>query len=75
VTDDRRCFECGEAMQSVRLLDKAGGRSHHDMEYAAPEAKRSFFFGAYPAEGKVAAWLCSGCGRLALYAEPHPATP
>lgn len=72
MTDGRRCIECGEAMGPVRLLDKAGGRSHHDMEYAAADATRSFFFGSYPAEGKVAAWLCGGCGRLALYAEPHP---
>jgi hypothetical protein len=37
----------------------------------APEAKRSFWTGRYPIEGKVAACMCDDCGRILLYGEPR----
>jgi hypothetical protein len=60
-------------MYRIRLIDKAHYSAHMDFEYTVPEAERSFWMGHYPVEGKVAAFMCDDCGRLALYGMPYNA--
>jgi hypothetical protein len=44
-----------------------------ELTYTVPEAKRSFWTGLFPAEGRVAACMCDGCGRILLYGAPREA--
>jgi hypothetical protein len=62
-----KCFECGGQLQEVKLIDRADGNAHTTTVYAAQEAKRSKWTGEFPVEGRVLSFLCSGCGRIALY--------
>jgi hypothetical protein len=56
-------------MHEIKLIDKAHAGAHTDMEYSVPDAKRSFWTGRYPIEGRVRAWMCCECGRVALYGD------
>jgi hypothetical protein len=58
-------------MHRIRLIDKAHGGGHNDLEYTVPEARRSFWMSRYPVEGRVGAYMCDGCGRLLLYGVPY----
>jgi hypothetical protein len=60
-------------MQPIKLIDKSHAKMHTDFEYAPADAARSFWTGRYPIEGKVAAYLCERCGRIALYGRPNVA--
>ena len=66
--DKRTCPECKGTMRQVRLLDRTIEKEV-DVEYTVPEAKRSFWTGLYPVEGKVVAFMCDTCGRMSLYGE------
>ena len=68
---EKKCVECGGAARPIRLIDKGEAGSHHDVEYAARDAGQGFWTWRYPVAGRVAAWLCPDCGRIALYAEPR----
>jgi hypothetical protein len=70
MTDDSRtCPDCNEPLPAIRLIDRAHAQEH-DVEYTLPSAKRSFWTGAYPKEGRVEAFMCSHCGRITLYGVP-----
>jgi hypothetical protein len=63
-------------MLEIKLIDRGGGtafapREHGEIHYTVPEARRSFWTGAFPHEGKLAAYMCQGCARIALYGVPH----
>jgi hypothetical protein len=56
-TEERSCPDCGGVMHGIKILDR-GGRynfaSETDViEYAVPEARRSFWTGRFPVEGRV----------------------
>lgn len=64
----KTCAECQGAMLPIVIMDKV----HHSgttrgLEYRRPEDSRSFWTGKYPTAGPVRAFLCAGCGRIALY--------
>ena len=69
------CPDCNAELRPIRIVDAAvpglgmGGLQHGELSYTAPDAKRSFFSGKIKSEGNVKASLCSGCGRILLYAE------
>ena len=70
------CVECQGAMFPVVLLDKI----HHtgtprEFEYRQPDDSRSFWTGKYPTAGRVRAFLCEGCGRIALYGSGSETEP
>jgi hypothetical protein len=67
----RECPECQGPMYRIRLIDKAHGQSHAELEYTVPQAHRSFWLGQYPVEGRVAAYMCDHCGRVLLYGIPY----
>jgi hypothetical protein len=72
-TTGKQCPDCGQPLKAIKILDNAriGVRpAEGELTYMAPEAKRSFWSGRYPVEGKVAACMCDGCGRILLYGEP-----
>ena len=55
-------------LHEIRLIDKVHFGTQTDVEYALPEAKWSFWGGNhYPVEGRVLAFMCPACGRIALY--------
>jgi hypothetical protein len=75
-TTDKKCPDCGRPMKAIKILDNAryGARpAQGELTYTVPEAKRSFWTGLFPAEGKVTACMCDGCGRILLYGEPREA--
>jgi hypothetical protein len=67
---EKTCSDCGGALTEVRLIDKVHGGAHGEVEYTLPDAKRSFWRGRFPVEGKVAAFMCGECGRISLYGKP-----
>ncbi|MDZ4820745.1 MAG: hypothetical protein SGJ20_17405 [Planctomycetota bacterium] len=58
-------------MSPVVIMDKDRngnfGPGPQSLEYRRPEDSRSFWTGTYPTAGRVRAFLCGGCGRIALY--------
>jgi predicted RNA-binding Zn-ribbon protein involved in translation (DUF1610 family) len=67
---DPKCATCNVAMHPVKLIYKQHHNKHTELEYAPPDATRSFWTGRYPVQGKVAAYLCDGCGRITLFGRP-----
>ena len=65
------CIECRGAMSPIIVMDKDRhgnfGPGPQPIEYRLPEDSRSFWTGTYPTAGQVRAYMCSGCGRIALY--------
>jgi hypothetical protein len=81
---ERKCPDCGGAMAAIEILDKTVATldlnlnivgmnfpEQSALEYAVPEAKRSWWTGSLPVAGKVAACMCGSCGRILLFGEPH----
>ncbi|QDU44354.1 hypothetical protein [Symmachiella dynata] len=66
--EDKPCPDCDGTLKAVRLIDKAFN-THENVEYTVPEAKRSFWSGQFPIEGKVAAFMCDSCGRMLFYGQ------
>jgi hypothetical protein len=59
-------------MSPIVLMDKIGLQFTHsgtirDQEYRQPDDSVSFWTGKYPTAGKVRAFHCGNCGRIALY--------
>ena len=68
------CPDCENELQPIKLLDATqgsgpdgAGSDHIEISFAAPDAKRSFFFGRTPRLGVVKGFICPGCGRILLY--------
>jgi hypothetical protein len=58
-------------MSPIVIMDVAPGLARHavagPLTYRLPDDQVSFWTGAYPSAGEVKAYLCPGCGRIALY--------
>ena len=67
---ERKCPDCAATMHAIRLIDKTHNTAHADLEYALPEARRSFWMSQFPVEGKVQAYMCDRCARILLFGEP-----
>jgi hypothetical protein len=65
----RKCPDCKTVMHGIRLIDKTHGGRHSDLEYTLPDAQRSLWFGLFPVEGIVKAYMCDRCGRILLFGE------
>ena len=65
-------------MSRILIMDKflAGAARHRgtqSLEYRLPDDRLSFWTGEYPTAGEVLAFMCGGCGRIALYGgKSHP---
>jgi hypothetical protein len=70
MTTEPKCIDCGETLAAIRLIDKGHGFTHDDVEYALADSQRSIWSGRFPVEGKVAAFMCPGCGRISQFAVP-----
>lgn len=73
MTADNRhkCPGCAGTLHGIRLIDKAARNRHEELEYSLPEAVRDFWFGEFPVEGQVQAYMCAHCGRILLFGEPY----
>lgn len=69
----RTCAECQGSMSPIVIMDMAPGMASHavvgPLEYRLPDDRVSFWTGRYPTAGVVRAYLCAGCGRIALYGD------
>lgn len=45
------------------------------LTYRLPDDRVSFLSGKYPTAGVVQAFMCAGCGRIALYGDKASAEP
>jgi predicted RNA-binding Zn-ribbon protein involved in translation (DUF1610 family) len=70
MTTKKQCGDCGETLAQIRLIDKGHFTEHNEMEYALAESKRGIWTGRFPIEGKVAAFMCPQCGRIAHFGMP-----
>ncbi len=67
-------------MSPVVIMDRQpGGLARRAvaglLEYRMPDDRVSFWTGQYPTAGVVQAYLCAGCGRIALYGDKPDAEP
>lgn len=67
----RECPDCRGTLCRIRLIDKTHYQAHAELEYTVPAARRSFWMGQYPVEGRVVTYMCGECGRLLLYGVPY----
>jgi hypothetical protein len=59
-------------MSPIKFPDATGrilgeGTGHVELQYAAAEAKSTFFTGRIPALGVVRGFICPQCGLIKLY--------
>jgi hypothetical protein len=75
----KTCVECQGTMSPIIVMDKDSfgmtPRGPQPLEYRLPDDRRSFWTGKYPTAGQVRAFLCAGCGRIALYGGEAGAEP
>ena len=76
----RACVECQGAMSPIVIMDRQPGGFVSRfvagvLEYRMPDDRVSFWTGQYPTAGVVRAFLCAGCGRIALYGDKADAAP
>ena len=68
--ESRTCVECQGSMSPIIVMDKVHysyAGTTQGLAYRQPDDKRSFWTGKYPTAGPVRAFMCEGCGRIALY--------
>lgn len=69
----RACMECQGSMSPIVIMDVAPGVAKHavagPLTYRLPEDRVSFWTGKYPTAGVVQAYMCSECGRIALFGD------
>ena len=70
---ERKCPDCAGAMGPIRLIDKAQGGTHAELEYGLSETSRSFWMARFAIEGQIRAYMCQQCARILLYGEPNRA--
>jgi hypothetical protein len=68
----RTCPECQGAMSEIIIMDQGVRPATYVgasgvLSYRQPDDKQSFWTGKYPTAGRVLAFLCGDCGRIALY--------
>jgi hypothetical protein len=75
----RTCVECQGAMSPIVIMDLAPGLARRavagPLTYRLPEDRVSFWTGRYSTTGVVQAFMCAGCGRIAMYGcavDPQP---
>jgi hypothetical protein len=56
-------------MSPIKIMDKIVGNAIRELEYRQADDSRSFWTGKYATVGKVRAFLCGNCGRIALYGD------
>lgn len=62
----KTCVDCDGTMLPIAIMDHMH-RGSTVLHYRMPDDKVSFWTGGYPTAGAVNAFMCAGCGRIALY--------
>jgi hypothetical protein len=71
----RTCLGCDGELLPIVIMDyQHGRRLVGELEYRQADDARSFWTGRYPTAGPVQAFLCSDCGRIALFGQPSATT-
>lgn len=66
----RKCLDCGGRMSEIQIIDKQGAMPEEaGLEYAATDAERGFWSGAFPKAGKISTYLCQECGSVRLFGQ------
>jgi hypothetical protein len=74
--ESKTCPECQGAMSPVVLMvTNPLHRTLEEWEYRRPGDSPSFWTGRYPTAGRVRAFMCGRCGRVALYGSASHAEP
>jgi hypothetical protein len=64
----RKCLDCDGPMSEIKIIDKQGATAEAaGLEYAATDAERGFWSGAYPKDGKISTYLCQECGAVRMF--------
>ena len=79
-TEVRPCVECQGAMSPIVIMDMLPRLSDGlpvdgPLMYRLPGDRASFWMRRYPTAKVVQAYLCAGCGRIALYGRALDAEP
>lgn len=65
-------------MSPIVIMDIAPGQASRavagPLTYRLPDDRVSFWSGQYPTAGVVQAYMCAGCGRIALYGDKPDAS-
>jgi hypothetical protein len=69
------CPDCNSPLERIRVLEQTGSSwtrraGQSELTYAAGDAQASWVTGVIPVEGVIRSWVCTGCGRVLLYAVP-----
>jgi hypothetical protein len=70
------CPDCNSPLERIQVLEqtRAGWPPRRaELTYAAGDAQASWIQGGRPVEGVIRSWVCTGCGRVLLYAVPSAA--
>lgn len=72
----KKCPDCGQPMKAIRVLHNAsrsdlGIPEQGELHYTVSEAKQSVWTGLFSVAGKIAAYMCDGCGHILLYGDPR----
>ncbi len=67
-----KCIECASPTHAIKVLEYGDGNRHHQLKYAAADAKAGWFMGRFPMLGYLEAELCESCGRVTFRAVPSP---
>ena len=74
-TNDKKCPDCDGSMKAIKIVDRLLEglviTKNNELAYTVPEAKRSFWTGVLPIEGRIIAYMCEVCGRVLLYGQPN----
>ena len=70
----KQCPDCSGTLEAIKILDATefgtfsdDAYGHTELQYAAADAKPSFWKHAIPSKGKVNAFICTDCARIFLY--------
>ncbi len=69
---EHECPECASELQEIVIIDRSRLNEFRSadgvLSYTSVDAKPSIWTGSIPAEGSVASYVCTKCGRIVLYA-------
>lgn len=67
---NRTCTDCGGSSHEIMVVDKGHYNQSTALEYAAIDAKPSFWTSKVSMAGVVKAMMCSQCGLIKFYGVP-----
>jgi hypothetical protein len=69
-SETRSCLACTGTMAAVNVIDKGHMNASRPIEYAAIDAKPSWWTGGIAVAGVVQSYMCRECGLIQHYGVP-----